>query len=145
MLIRPYRAVDCEALVQLWKSCELVRPWNDPRADIERCLDTASSTLLTGHSPDDDRLIASVMLGSEGHRGWLYYLAVHPQHRGRGHARALVAAAERWLAEHGVGKVMLMLRPENTAVRSVYERLGYSVEERILMAHWLDGGGPPGS
>ncbi len=82
------------------------------------------------------------MLGSDGHRGWLYYLAVDPGLRRRGLGRALVRRAEAWLGETGVGKVMLMLRPENDQVAAFYASLGYAVEERVLMAHWLGGEAP---
>ncbi len=140
--VRDYRAGDREALLELWQACDLLRPWNDPDADIARCLATPGSALLVGELDGRPGLAGSVMLGSDGHRGWLYYLAVDPGLRRRGLGRALVRRAEAWLGETGVGKVMLMLRPENDQVAAFYASLGYAVEERVLMAHWLGGEAP---
>ncbi len=135
--VRPYADGDYQALVALWSGCGLLRPWNDPRLDIERCLSTPSSEILVADHPAREGLAASVMLGSDGHRGWLYYLAVAPDLRRSGHGREIVRAAERWLEKHGVGKVMLMLRPDNEAIMGFYRAAGYEIEERVLMAHWL--------
>jgi ribosomal protein S18 acetylase RimI-like enzyme len=77
------------------------------------------------------------MTGSDGHRGWLYYVAVHPDHRGSGLGRAMVRHAERWLGRLGIAKVELMIRDDNDAVRGFYERLGFAVEPRIVMSRWL--------
>jgi ribosomal protein S18 acetylase RimI-like enzyme len=135
--LRAYRADDFTAVVGLWSDCGLLRPWNDPQQDIDRCLANPSSTILVGAHPRREGLGASVMLGSDGHRGWLYYLAVAPDLRRQGFGRRAVRAAENWLAERGVGKVMLMLRPDNEAVIDFYRSLDYKIEERVLMAHWL--------
>jgi hypothetical protein len=78
------------------------------------------------------------MAGNDGHRGWLYYLAVNPELQGTGLGRRMVAAAEDWLRAQGVVKLMLMIRPGNTHVRGFYEALGYAEQERVLMARWLD-------
>lgn len=133
--IRPYREQDYDQLVHLWQTCGLTRPWNDPAQDITLCLQTESSALLVGVCAD--RLVGSVMTGSDGHRGWLYYLAIEPDVRGRGFARALVRHAEGWLTRQGVRKVELMIRPDNDAVRAFYERIGYAVEPRQVMSRWL--------
>lgn len=77
------------------------------------------------------------MVGHDGHRGWLYYLAAAPDRRGQGIGRSMVEAAERWLAARGVRKVQLMIRPTNTAVARFYDRLGYDEEPRVVMAKWL--------
>jgi ribosomal protein S18 acetylase RimI-like enzyme len=135
--LREYGAEDFTAVVRLWSDCGLVRPWNDPRQDIDRCLANPSSTILVSGHPERDGLSASVMLGSDGHRGWLYYLAVAPDLQRRGFGRQAVQAAESWLAQRGVGKVMLMLRPGNAAIIDFYRSLDYEIEERVLMAHWL--------
>lgn len=135
--LREYGAEDFAAVVRLWSDCGLVRPWNDPRQDIDRCLANPSSAILVSEHPERDGLAASVMLGSDGHRGWLYYLAVAPDLQRRGFGRQAVRAAESWLARRGVGKVMLMLRPDNDAVIDFYRSLDYEIEERVLMAHWL--------
>ncbi len=135
--IRPYRADDFGQVARLWQTCGLTRPWNDPAQDIALCLQTASSALLVGVCAE--RLVASLMTGSEGHRGWLYYLAIDPAFRRRGFARALVRHAEEWLVRQGVRKVELMIREQNSAVRDFYVRIGYEVEPRLLMSRWLQG------
>ena len=138
--IRPYQPSQLQAVVSLWNRCDLLRPWNDPERDIELCRRTPSSEVfvgLTGTAPDAPELTATVMTGSDGHRGWLYYLAVAPEQRRAGIGRRMVAHAEGWLAEQGIGKVELMIREENDAVRTFYERLGYEVEPRTVMSRWL--------
>ena len=135
--LRVYGADDFSALVRLWSDCGLLRPWNEPQLDIDRCLANPSSTILIAEHPGREALGASVMLGSDGHRGWLYYLAVAPDLQRQGLGQQVVRAAENWLAERGVGKVMLMLRPDNRAVIDFYRSLDYETEERVLMARWL--------
>lgn len=124
-------------MVKLWSDCGLLRPWNDPRKDIERCLANPSSDILVADHPEGPGLAASVMLGSDGHRGWLYYIAVARELRRHGCGQRMVRAAEDWLAARGVAKVMLMLRPDNKAVIDFYRSADYEIEERVLMAHWL--------
>ena len=135
--IREYRPADRDAVIALWEACGLTRPWNDPATDIAFCVARPESTILVGET--DGRLIASVMTGHDGHRGWLYYLAVEPGLQKSGHGRTMVAAAEDWLKARGAPKVMLMVRPENTTVRAFYDALGYEEEERVIYAKRLDG------
>jgi ribosomal protein S18 acetylase RimI-like enzyme len=131
---------DIDAIVALWRSCGLVRDWNDPASDIARARAGANSAILVGR--DHGAIVGSVMVGHDGHRGWFYYLAVAPDAQRRGHGRALVEAAERWLAARGIEKAMLMIRPDNAAVRAFYERLGYFDQPRTVLARWLDGRDP---
>lgn len=138
MNIRPFAAADRAAVIALWQACDLTRPWNDPDTDISFCISRPESTILVGDA-DDGHVIASVMVGHDGHRGWLYYLAVDPTQQNGGHGRAMVAAAEAWLAARGVPKVMLMVRPENDKVRAFYDALGYAIEERLVFSRRLDG------
>jgi hypothetical protein len=138
--IRSYQSDDQAAVIALWQACSLLRPWNDPASDIGLCMDTSSSGLFVATASSDDgtgALWATIMCGSDGHRGWLYYLAVDPERRRAGIARTMVCHAEAWLAAQGIGKVELMIRPENDAVREFYERLGYAVEPRLVMSRWL--------
>lgn len=121
--LRPFRIDDTEAVVQLWDDAGLTRPWNDPRLDIERKMAVQPELFLVAE--DGDAVIGSVMAGYDGHRGWLYYLAVADSHRGRGVARALVAEAERLLREMGCPKVQLMVREGNERVLGFYDALGY--------------------
>ena len=100
VVIRPYRPDDEEALVSLWALCDLTRPWNDPFRDIERKIDADPDGLLV--LEDDRQCIGAVMVGYDGHRGWINYLAVHPDHRGRGLGRLLVATASSVFRSSGV-------------------------------------------
>lgn len=135
--IRLFEAADRAAVIALWQACNLTRPWNDPDSDIDFCMAKPESTILVGES--DGRIVASVMTGHDGHRGWLYYLAVEPSLQKSGHGRAMVKAAEDWLRARGVPKVMLMVRPENERVRAFYDALGYAEEPRVIFSRRLDG------
>lgn len=138
--IRPYVDADFERVTNLWETCGLARPWNNPARDIALSQDTPSSELFVGLNRQRQELagvVATVMTGNDGHRGWLYYLAVHPTLRRQGLARKMVHHAEVWLAGQGVRKVQLMIRDDNEAVRIFYERVGYAVEPRIIMSRWL--------
>ena len=135
--VREFRSEDRDAVIALWQACGLTRPWNDPATDIAFCISKPESTILVGET--GGKLVASVMTGHDGHRGWLYYLAVEPSLQKSGHGRAMVEAAEAWLKRRGAPKVMLMVRPENTAVRAFYDALGYEEEPRVIFAKRLDG------
>ncbi|MCP3424653.1 GNAT family acetyltransferase [Rothia sp. AR01] len=128
---------DYGAAIELWHVCGLTRPWNDPAADLGRALTGASSTVLAA-STDDGALAGTAMVGHDGHRGWLYYLAVDPARRREGVGRALVRAAERWLADRGIPKVQLMLRAGNTGSAAFYEALGYRDQEVRVMGRFFD-------
>ena len=123
MRIRTYRAHDAQALVDLWEACGLTRPWNDPRRDLERKLADSPELLLVAEH--EDELVGSVMVGYDGHRGWINYLAVHPSRQGSGLGRRLMALAEERLGALGCAKVNLQIRDDNTAARGFYEAIGY--------------------
>ena len=125
------------AAVALWQRCALTRPWNDPAADIAFARKSAHATVLAGKTSTG--LVATAMAGHDGHRGWVYYVAVDPAARGQGFGRAIMAAAEDWLRQQGIAKLMLMVRPDNTKVQAFYETLGYDEQERVVYAKWLDG------
>jgi ribosomal protein S18 acetylase RimI-like enzyme len=133
--IRPYRDSDLGAVVDLWQACDLARPWNPPARDIAFCRSSGHGEIFVAEA--DGGIIGTVMAGHDGHRGWVYYVAVHPARRRDGLGRRLVAQAEGWLATQGVPKLMLVIRDTNTAVQAFYERLGYAQEPRVLMAKWL--------
>jgi ribosomal protein S18 acetylase RimI-like enzyme len=133
---RPCRPGDVEAIVSLWTLCGLTRPWNDPSQDIDRKLSVDADGLLV--LEDDARLIGTVMVGYEGHRGWINYLAVHPAHRRRGLGRLLMAAAEQRLTELGCPKVNLQVRGSNTEALAFYGRIGYIVDDVVSMGKRLD-------
>jgi ribosomal protein S18 acetylase RimI-like enzyme len=137
MQIRPYHPADRAAVIALWEACGLTRPWNDPGSDIDTCMSKAESTILVGE--DDGKVVGSVMVGHDGHRGWLYYLAVSPALQKGGLGRKLVTAAEDWVKARGIPKVMLMVRPENDKVRAFYEAIGYTEEPRVIFSRRFDG------
>lgn len=133
---RPYRLSDAEALVSLWALCGLTRPWNDPYRDIERKIGVDPNGLLV--LEDDSRLVGAVMVGYDGHRGWINYLAVHPDHRRCGLGSILMAAAEQRLAELGCPKVNLQVRASNQEAVAFYRRIGYSVDDVVSMGRRLE-------
>jgi len=126
---------DIEALIALWQACGLTRPQNDPEKDIAFARAGPASAILVGRQ--GGRIVASVMVGHDGHRGVVYYVAVDPTHQRAGLGRQVMAAAEDWLTARGIWKLNLVIRAENEAVRAFYERLGYEVEPRIVMARRL--------
>jgi len=128
---RPLAEHDIDAVVALWTACGLVRPWNDARRDIDFARGKEGSDILLGFA--DGALVSSVLVGHDGHRGWLYYLAVAPASQGRGIGRETVAAAEEWLKARGIWAVNLNIRSENEKVRAFYAALGYEMRDVIVM------------
>lgn len=128
---------DIPAIVALWERCELTRPWNDPRADLDRARKKPNSDVLVGRDGND--IVATVMVGHDGHRGWVYYVAVDPDQHKKGYGRAIMTAAENWLRERGVEKLQLLVRADNIRVQAFYETLDYDQQERVIYAKWLDG------
>ncbi len=123
LTIRPFRIADTDSVISLWHECQLTRSWNDPAADIERKLADSPELFLVGEV--DGRIVATVMAGYDGHRGWLNYLAVLPAHQRRGHGGAIVAAAEERLSALGCAKINLQIRDENRGAQGFYMALGY--------------------
>jgi ribosomal protein S18 acetylase RimI-like enzyme len=140
MRIRPYEAGDVAVVIALWRDCGLVVPHNDPVADIRRKLDVAPELFLVGLV--DSRLVASVMAGYEGHRGWINYLAVAPSLQGKGYGRQIMEQAEQLLRERGCPKINLQIRATNRRVIEFYERLGFSVDNVVSMGKRLLVDGP---
>ncbi len=140
ILVRPLTDADIARVVALWRTSGLVVPHNDPVADIALCRRTGHGDILV--ALDGESVIASVMVGHDGHRGWVYYLAVAPDRRRQGFGRRMMAAAEAWLRARGVRKLELMIRNSNQAAKGFYSRLGYGEEPVTVMARWLDGTRP---
>lgn len=136
MPIRTFTPADTEAVVQLWVDCDLVRPWNDPYKDIERKLSVTPEWFLVG-TDDAGKLMASIMVGYDGHRGWINYLAVHPHHQRQGHARRLMREAEALLTARGCPKLSLQIRAGNEAVIAFYANLGYIDDHTVSMGKRL--------
>jgi ribosomal protein S18 acetylase RimI-like enzyme len=137
MKIASLADAEIPAVTKLWQRCGLVRPWNDPEADIRLARSGDNSDVLVGR--DGGMIVASVLVGHDGHRGWVYYVSVDPDHQRRDFGRAIMDAAEAWLRERGVEKMQLMVRADNTQVQAFYESLGYGEQKRVIFAKWLDG------
>lgn len=125
------------AAVELWHATGLTRPWNDPDADLRRALDGPASTVLAALA--DDQLLGTAMVGHDGHRGWVYYLAVAPQAQRRGVGRALMAACEQWVRDQDIPKIQLMVRRTNAATAAFYAALGYTDADCVVLGRRLDG------
>jgi len=140
LAIAPIADADVADVVALWQTCGLTRPWNDPAADIALARKGSNAAVLIGR--ENGAIIATVLVGHDGHRGWVYYLAVDPDHRQQGYGRVMMDAAERWQRERGIEKLQLLVRADNTSVKDFYQSLGYSEQERVIYAKWLDGREP---
>jgi ribosomal protein S18 acetylase RimI-like enzyme len=135
MIIRQYSPEDEEAVINLWKACNLTKPWNNPHQDIHRKLKHSPELFLVGTI--NGIIVASVMAGYDGHRGWIYYLAVDTEHREQGLGRKIMAAAEEKLMDIGCPKIDLMVRKNNLDVITFYEQIGYGHDEVITMSRRL--------
>jgi len=135
MKIRTFQPGDEAAVIALWQECGLTRPWNDPRADIARKLTEQPELFVVGTV--GTTLVATAMIGFDGHRGWVYYLAVSPEHRRRSYGRALMQEAERLLIERGCPKLNLMVRSSNTAVIEFYRKLEYVPNDVVSLGKRL--------
>jgi ribosomal protein S18 acetylase RimI-like enzyme len=135
MLIEPLSPARIDDAVALWRDAGLTRPWNDPLQDLRCALDGPSSAVLGG--TQDDVLVATAMVGHDGHRGWVYYLAVRPDARRRGHGAAMMRACEAWLARHAIAKLNVMVRADNAATRGFYGALGYGADDVTVLSRRL--------
>jgi ribosomal protein S18 acetylase RimI-like enzyme len=138
--IEPIEDRDIPEVIALWQRCGSTRPWNDPAADIALARKEANSTILLGRN--DGVLVASVLVGHDGHRGWVYYVTADPEHRFKGYGRAIMSAAEDWLRARGILKLQLMVRKDNTKVHAFYRSIGYYNQGTVTFAKWLDGREP---
>ena len=126
MRVRVFEAGDTSDVIELWSKCGLLRPWNDPQLDILRKQSVGADLFLVCEL--DSQIIGVVMGGYDGHRGWMNYLAVDPDHRKSGYAKAIVSALERRLIAVGCPKINLQVRADNTSVIEFYKRMGYSID-----------------
>jgi ribosomal protein S18 acetylase RimI-like enzyme len=148
LTFREIADAEVEQVVALWQECGLTRPWNDPYVDLAEARAGDTSTVLVAHAEapaegthEDGTqqavVVATVMAGHDGHRGWIYYGAVAPGRQGAGLGRAAVVAGEAWLAARGARKVQLMVRSTNEKVVGFYERLGYADQETTVLGRWF--------
>jgi len=137
LAITPITDGDVEAVIALWQRCGLTRPWNDPASDIALARRNPNSTVLVGRA--DGAIAATAMVGHDGHRGWVYYIAVDPDRRQNGFGRAIMNAAETWLRAAGLPKLQLLVRRENAQAGAFYRSIGYEEADTIVFAKWIDG------
>ena len=128
-------SADAAAVIALWQACRLTRPWNDPATDYARAMAGAHSTVLVMRAGAS--IAASVMVGEDGHRGWVYYLAVAPDRRRAGLGARMMAAAESWLRTRGVPKIQLMVREGNDEGLAFYEALGLERQPVVKLGRFL--------
>jgi ribosomal protein S18 acetylase RimI-like enzyme len=118
-----YATTDRDEVIALWDTCNLTRPWNDPVGDISFAMRNSNSTILVGKL--DAAIVACAMVGHDGHRGTLYYVAVKPDHQNKGLGKALMAAAEVWLKSKGVWKINVLVRDDNLGAVGFYKSIGF--------------------
>lgn len=135
MKIRSFVQQDEDAVIRLWNACGLVRPWNDPKKDIQRKLTTQPELFLVVEK--EGVVLGSAMVGYEGHRGWVYYLAVDPSCQGQGIGQALMQEAEHLLMERGCPKIQLLVRSNNSQVLDFYGKLGYETSDVVMLGKRL--------
>jgi ribosomal protein S18 acetylase RimI-like enzyme len=135
MDLRPYAPTDEDAVVDLWRRCELTRAWNDPRKDIQRKLTTQPELFLVGSV--QGAIVATAMAGYDGHRGWVNYLAVAPEHRSKGYGRLLMQHVEGQLVARGCPKLNIQVRSGNREALEFYRKIGYSVDETVSLGKRL--------
>ena len=135
MKIRPYQAADETAVIALWRKCNLSRPQNNAKKDIERKLKVHPELFLVG--VEGNKIIATAMGGYEGHRGWVHYLGVDPEYQRKGLGRKMMEAIEKKLISKGCPKINLMVRNDNLGVVEFYERIGYKKDEVVELGKRL--------
>jgi len=135
MIIKPYSQEHEKAVIALWQRCNLVRPQNNPKKDIERKMKVDPELFLVGII--DNKVVAAAMGGYDGHRGSVYYLSVDPAHQKKGLGRQIMAALEEKLLARGCPKLNLMFKTDNGKVESFYEKIGYQRDACIEMGKRL--------
>lgn len=135
MTLQPYAAEDEKSVIELWQRCALTRPWNDPRKDIDRKLTEQPELFLVGKI--DGAVVATAMAGFDGHRGWVNYLAVAPEHQRKGLGRVLMQRVEELMQARGCPKVNIQIRAGNAAVLEFYQRIGYTTDDVVCVGKRL--------
>ena len=135
MKIRAYKNEDQKQVLELWQRSGLIVPWNDPIKDIERKLQVNPEWFLVGEL--EEKIIATCMVGYDGHRGWIYYLMVDPDLQRKGYGRQIMKKAEELLKEAGCPKINLQIRTNNVDVLKFYHRIGYEIDEVLSMGKRL--------
>ena len=136
MKIRAFDIADQAAVIELWQACALVVPWNDPVKDIARKLKVDADLFLVGESAGE--IVATVMGGYEGHRGWINYLAVSPQHQRKGYGKEIMEFVEQRIQLKGCPKINLQIRGANTQATAFYQAIGYDIDNVIGLGKRLE-------
>jgi ribosomal protein S18 acetylase RimI-like enzyme len=136
MQIRPFEIQDEEQVIALWRECNLLVPSNDPKKDIQRKLKINPELFLVGVV--DEAIVATIMGGYEGHRGWVNYLAVSPAHQRKGYGRQMMETLEVKLRAMGCAKINLQVRETNLVVVEFYKSIGYNLDHVIGMGKRLE-------
>lgn len=134
--IRSAKTAEARAIVEVWDECGLTRPWNDPESDLSFCFASENSDVLVALS--DEALVGTLMVGHDGHRGWVYYLAVRPDYRRGDIGTRLMCAAETWLKERHVPKLNIMIREGNQMATGFYEALGFETSGVRVVEKFLN-------
>jgi ribosomal protein S18 acetylase RimI-like enzyme len=137
LTIREIADGDIAQVIALWRAAGVARPWNDPEGDIAFARRDEHSTVLVGL--EAGKIVAPAMVGEDGHRGWVYYVAIDPELQRSGFGRIMMDAAERWLIDRGVWKVQLLVRADNAAATAFYEKLGYRDTQSVCLQKILEG------
>jgi ribosomal protein S18 acetylase RimI-like enzyme len=137
LTIREIDDADVPHVIELWIASGISRPWNDPLQDIAFARKSPHCVLLVGSI--ESRVVATTMVGEDGHRGWVYYVATHPEMQRCGIAREMMEAGEAWLRARGVWRMQLLVRAENVEARGFYERLGYGDTKTVCFQKVIAG------
>lgn len=136
LTVRAFRAEDESSVIELWRRCGLVRSHNDPHKDLRRKSKVRPDLFLVGLL--DGQIVASVMVGYEGHRGWINYLAVSPDFQRNGYGKEMMLQAEQALRAEGCPKINLQVRTSNAAVLTFYRAIGYIQDDVVSMGKRLE-------
>jgi ribosomal protein S18 acetylase RimI-like enzyme len=136
MEIRKFRQTDQEAVINLWKDCGLLVQRNDPLKDIQRKLKIAPDLFLVGEVSGE--VVATVMGGYDGHRGWINYLAVSPEHQRTGYGRLIMESVESRIKAKGCPKINLQVRESNTDIIKFYQAIGYGQDKVVSLGKRLE-------
>jgi ribosomal protein S18 acetylase RimI-like enzyme len=129
--IRPYQNSDKRDVIKLWDMCDLIVPQNDPEKDIYEKMSFQPDLFFIGNY--NKVLIGTIMVGYDGHRGWIYYLAVHPGYRRNGFGNKLMNHAAKVLSDMGCSKINVQIREYNAMVIGFYKKLGYTDDHVISL------------
>jgi ribosomal protein S18 acetylase RimI-like enzyme len=136
VIVKPYSSQNMDDVIDLWNRCNLLRSWNDPKKDIKRKIKVNPELFLLGFI--DNRLIATVVGGYDGHRGWINYLAVDPAYKQRGFGKQIMEAVEEKIGALGCPKINIQVRADNKDTLKFYESIGYKIDKVVSIGKRLE-------